>query len=70
MKDLLPKENQICTFTNKGSWTDSRLDGEKVMVKRIYDYEIVVDFLEATSMGHRLANMMVDIEELDLFVNN
>lgn len=63
------KENQICTFTNKGSWTNSRLDGEKVIIKKIYDYEVVVDFLEATSMGHRLANMMVDIEELNAIYN-
>lgn len=45
------KEGQICTFTNKGSWTNSRLDGEKVIIKRIYDYEVIVDFLEASSMG-------------------
>lgn len=63
------KEGQICTFTNKGSWTNSRLDGEKVIIKRIYDYEIIVDFLEASSMGHRLTNMMVDIEELNAIYN-
>lgn len=58
------KEGQVCIFTNKGSWANSRLNGEKAIIKYIYDYGIVVDFLEASSMGHRLASIMVDEDEL------
>ena len=55
---------QEVIFTNGGSWVNDRLNGEHAIVRRIYDWEVTIDFISAESMGHRLTDIMVDVDEL------